>query len=178
MAIAKRSNSVYTSELALNKRVGIEKEFAQQAFTVFREIKFGITPCCFVNYEDSVASHFISEWKHSSSNKTVIGTNVAGVFIEPLATVNDAASASCPTSPSNVCTIIELDSLINGGSTYTHCFNSPLQVVTITHNLGKFPSVTIVDGNNQIVTGQVDYMNSNVIQVTFSIPFSGCAFLN
>jgi hypothetical protein len=51
-------------------------------------------------------------------------------------------------------------------------------VWTITHNLGKFPSVTIVDVANNIVVGEVVYINSNIIQVTFSSAFAGCVFLN
>jgi hypothetical protein len=178
MAIAKRSNSIYTAELALNKRASIEQEFAQQAYVVFREIKFGITPCCYVNYESSVSSHFISEWKYSKSNKIVMSTEVEGMFVEPLAPVNEEASLACPATPSNVCTIIDLAALLKGTGTFTQCFESDLTVLTITHKLGKFPSVTIVDDNNEIVVGQVDYLSSNVIQVTFSVPFKGCAFLN
>jgi len=178
MAIAKRSNSVYTAELALNKRISIEKEFAQQAYVVFREIKFGITPCCYVNYESAVTAHFMSEWKYSKSDKLILTTEVEGVFIEPLAPINEDASLACPATPSNVCTIIDLAAILKDKGTFTQCFESKLTVLTVTHNLGKFPSVTIVDDNNEVVVGQVDYINTNVLQVTFSTPFKGCAFLN
>ena len=62
--------------------------------------------------------------------------------------------------------------------TYTQCFEEAAPIWTITHNLGKFPSVTVVDLDNVVVVGQVDYLNSNIIQLTFSKPFAGCAFLN
>jgi hypothetical protein len=178
MAVAKRSNSVYTEELALNKRISIEQEFAQQVYAVFREIKFGITPCCFVNYESAISAHSMEEWKYSKSNKIVVATEVEGIFIEPLAPINDEASLACPATPSNVCTIIDLAALLKSGGTYTQCFDLPLIVWTITHNLGTFPSITVVDQNNEIVVGQVNYTNSNIITVTFSVPLKGCAFLN
>jgi hypothetical protein len=178
MAIAKRSNTAYTTDLAFNKRINIEQKFAREFYTVFKEIKFGITPCCYVDYESAVISHFISEWKYSKSNKIIVSTEVPGIFLEPLAPINDAASLACPVIPSNVCTIVDLASLLNSGSTYTQCFDSGLLVWTITHNLGKFPSVTIVDVANNIVVGEVVYINSNIIQVTFSSAFAGCVFLN
>jgi hypothetical protein len=178
MAIAKRSNTTYTTELALNKRIDIEQNFAQQSYTVFREIKFGITPYCYVDYESAAITHFISEWKYSKSNKIIVSTEVPGIFLEPLAPINDTASLACPVIPSNVCTIVDLASLLNAGSTYTQCFDADSLVWTVTHNLGKFPSVTIVDTDNNIVVGEVVYVNSNIIQVTFSSVFAGCVFLN
>jgi len=49
---------------------------------------------------------------------------------------------------------------------------------TIAHNLGRFPSVTVVDSSNQECEGAVDYLDSNNIVLSFSAPFSGEAFLN
>ena len=62
--------------------------------------------------------------------------------------------------------------------TFTFCQDAPLSVWTITHNLGKFPSVTVVDSGNSTVIGDVDYTNSNILTVTFASAFSGCAYLN
>jgi len=66
MAVAKTPNGIYNKELALNKKISIEQEFAQQVYATFKEIKFGITPCCYVNYESAVAAHFIEEWTHNA----------------------------------------------------------------------------------------------------------------
>jgi hypothetical protein len=178
MAVAKRSNKMYTEELALNERVSIEQHFAQQAFTVLREIKFGITPCCYVDYEESVMAHFISEWKYSASNKVIVSSGVQGIFLEPLAPINEEASLSCPAVPSNVCTVLDLESILIDTGTYSQCFDSPLSVWVITHNLGLFPSVTVVDSGNTVVVGDVVYVNTNTIEITFNSAFSGCAFLN
>ena len=49
---------------------------------------------------------------------------------------------------------------------------------SITHNLNKFPSVSIVDSANAEVIGEVEHTNSNSLTVKFSAPFSGKAFLN
>lgn len=49
---------------------------------------------------------------------------------------------------------------------------------SITHNLGKFPSVSIVDSGNTIVHGDIDYTNENALTITFSAAFGGKAYLN
>ena len=177
MAIVKTSNAAYQADQCLIERIDIEQNFAQQVYVVFREIKFGITPCCYSDYEDAVINKALSDWRYSKSNKTIL-IEKSGVFIEPLAPINKKASMTCPPNPSNVCTIEDICSLRSSAATYTQCFESPLASWVITHNLGNFPSVTIVDTNNEIVIGDVDYTSSNIITVTFNNPFAGCAFLN
>lgn len=49
---------------------------------------------------------------------------------------------------------------------------------TITHNLGKKPSVTVVDSAENWVIGDVVYINDNELVVSFSSAFSGRAYLN
>ncbi|HRY32123.1 MAG TPA: hypothetical protein P5531_04055 [Bacteroidales bacterium] len=61
---------------------------------------------------------------------------------------------------------------------YRHTQALPAAVWTVTHNLGKRPSVTVTDTAGTQVEGQVDYVNSNTLTITFSAPFSGYAELN
>lgn len=48
----------------------------------------------------------------------------------------------------------------------------------ITHNLGKFPSVTVVDSAGNFVVGEVIHLNNNNLTVSFRGSFSGKAYLN
>lgn len=48
----------------------------------------------------------------------------------------------------------------------------------ITHNLGKFPSVSVVDSAGSKVIGEVTYNSINKVTLTFSAAFSGNAYLN
>ena len=48
----------------------------------------------------------------------------------------------------------------------------------ITHNLGKFPSVSVVDSGNTIVYGDIDYIDNNSLTITFSAAFGGKAYMN
>ena len=72
---------------------------------------------------------------------------------------------------------------ITGGATYTHNQNSVSDTWVIVHNLGKFPSVTVVDSGGTVVTGNVVYDSNNQITLTFFangnlVAFSGKAYLN
>lgn len=49
---------------------------------------------------------------------------------------------------------------------------------TITHNLNKYPSVTIVDSADRVVVGDVEYISLNQLKVSFTAAFSGQAYLN
>jgi len=48
----------------------------------------------------------------------------------------------------------------------------------ITHNLGKFPSITVIDTGNTVVTGEYNYVTNNRVILTFSAAFAGKAYLN
>ena len=63
---------------------------------------------------------------------------------------------------------------------FSHIHNQTVSSSTwnITHNLNKYPSVSVVDSSNEEVIGEVVYVNSNSLTVKFSAPFSGKAFLN
>ena len=63
-------------------------------------------------------------------------------------------------------------------STYTYIQTSPAQTWNIFHKLGRMPSVTVVDSAGTVVRGEVEYIDSNTIKVSFSGGFSGKAYLN
>lgn len=65
-----------------------------------------------------------------------------------------------------------------GDSRYIHNQNVASDVWVINHNLGKFPSVSVVDSSNELVIGFLRYHNSNNLEVHFESAFSGKAYLN
>lgn len=62
--------------------------------------------------------------------------------------------------------------------TYVHYENTPNIEWNITHNMNKYPSVTIVDSAGSIVEGAVDYLSLNSCKITFCGAFSGKAYFN
>lgn len=48
----------------------------------------------------------------------------------------------------------------------------------ITHNLGKYPAVTVIDSAGDQVEGDLQYLGLNTVRITFGAAFSGRAFFN
>lgn len=62
---------------------------------------------------------------------------------------------------------------------YTHDQASASASWTVTHNLGRFPSITVVDtSGNRILGFEAVYDSANQVTLTFSAAFSGKAYLN
>ena len=72
--------------------------------------------------------------------------------------------------------LVALGSVARG--TFNFVQNVPAPVWTITHNLGRYPSVTIADSSGREVEGDVVYLSANAINVAFSAGFAGTAYLN
>ena len=65
-----------------------------------------------------------------------------------------------------------------GAPTFVFEQNAPATTWNIPHNLGKFPSVSVINNNNVIINGEVTYIDNNNVQLNFSAGFSGKAYLN
>mgnify|MGYP003670130564 FL=1 len=63
-------------------------------------------------------------------------------------------------------------------STFTFIQGVAATTWNITHNLNKFPSITVIDTGNTVVTGEYIYIDSNNVTLTFSAGFAGKAYLN
>jgi len=82
------------------------------------------------------------------------------------------------TSDSQPSTTVSTTTAIIGPVTYVHAQGSAASSWTITHNLGRRPSVTIVDSGGNVQIGEVLYNSDNQITVTFAAAFGGYAYLN
>mgnify|MGYP003644697980 CR=1 FL=1 len=63
-------------------------------------------------------------------------------------------------------------------ATFIFTQNVPSTTWNIQHNLGKFPSITVIDTGNTVVTGEYNYTSNTNVILTFSAAFSGKAYLN
>lgn len=61
-----------------------------------------------------------------------------------------------------------------------YLFDNPVAstVWNINHNQNKYPSVTIVDGSNNVIYGNILYVNVNNLTITFATAISGKAYIN
>lgn len=64
-----------------------------------------------------------------------------------------------------------------GGEPYTHNQLEPADTWVITHNLGRFPVIEIVDSANSVVEGDVFYQDNNTIIVSFGSALGGKAYM-
>jgi len=76
-----------------------------------------------------------------------------------------------------------MTSPIIGGITFTHNQNTSSDTWVITHNLNRFPSVTVIDSGNSMVQGTVVYNSNKQLTITFfsggsALAFQGKAYLN
>lgn len=66
----------------------------------------------------------------------------------------------------------------DGDKNYTFVQSTDAFIWNITHNLGKNPSVTVVDSGGNIIEGAVNYIDSNNVQVQFNVETRGVAYCN
>lgn len=79
--------------------------------------------------------------------------------------------------------VAELDGLAGGGPgggdlNYVHAQGTPSTSWVVTHNLGKYASVVVVDSGDSVVIPSIHYDSLNSITLTFGSPTSGKAFVN
>ena len=61
---------------------------------------------------------------------------------------------------------------------YSHTQSVSSATWTITHNLGYRPAVSVVDSGGNHVIGDVNYISTNSLTISFSSPFGGSAYLS
>lgn len=85
---------------------------------------------------------------------------------------------SMPLATQNEAGAVKLSDIEPGISTYTHVQSTPATVWTINHNLGRYPSVTILDSANSEIVGDYTFVSLDRLQVQFAVPFAGTAYLS
>jgi hypothetical protein len=73
---------------------------------------------------------------------------------------------------------IQIDIVEGFDSHYEFVQGVPATTWDITHNLDKFPSISVVDTADTTVIGSYDYVTKDRVILSFSEPFAGRAFLN
>ncbi len=106
-----------------------------------------------------------TEW-NTAYNDTVVSAAVAGTTTKTL-TLTQQDGGTLTTSWQD-----------NTDSTFVFTQGVASTTWNIQHNLGKFPSVSVVNTNDFVIHGEVEYIDNNNVTLTFSAGFTGKAFLN
>jgi hypothetical protein len=61
---------------------------------------------------------------------------------------------------------------------YLHQQMTPSTKWTINHNLGRYPSVSVIDSAGNVVYGDVKHLSLNSVQIEFAHAFGGKATFN
>jgi hypothetical protein len=88
-------------------------------------------------------------------------------------TSGDPAVVITGTAPSQV-----LNFVLPISGSYAHTQSVASATWTITHNLGYRPAVSVVDSGGNYVVGDVNYISTNALTISFSSPFGGSAYLS
>ena len=70
------------------------------------------------------------------------------------------------------------DRLLNATLEYVHAQDVPAATWTVMHNLGRRPSVRVVDSGGTVVYGGIEYVDANTLRLHFAAGFGGKAFVN
>jgi hypothetical protein len=101
---------------------------------------------------------------------TVTTEETASVVIQPgeevVVLVQDVGMQGPPGPPG-----------IPGGTRYTHVQIEASALWLIQHDLGYKPQVTVVDSADTKVYGDIHYLNDNQLEIGFTAPFSGKAYV-
>lgn len=68
--------------------------------------------------------------------------------------------------------------IYEGGAAYhRHQQDTPAAVWSIPHPLGYRPTVTVSDTAGTVIEGDVRYLSDSLVEVSFSVAFTGVAYL-
>ena len=102
--------------------------------------------------------------------KQIIGNSSTEIIADAIVVTGS------PTAADQVVTKSYVDS--RADKTYIHDQIVSSSTWSINHNLGKMPTVTVVDTADSVFVGDVEYIDMNNLVITFAFPFSGKAYLN
>ena len=95
----------------------------------------------------------------------------------PVSYIN--GGAALPANNRDTLVIFQLSGGAAGGDkNYVHTQGSAAASWTVTHSLGKFPTIAVVDSGNNVLIPDVHYVDTNSLTVSFAGPTSGKAYCN
>lgn len=155
-------------------------------FTTPRNAKYEVTE----RIGDGNENKYFISIPANATNGTVdiadLVPNITEVITQNYATMeyvnsllNDAESIPfTPTDEISSTTIQGAIEEVRAKSKYVHTQASAATTWTVSHNLQFYPNVTVVDSGENYVVGDVQYVNSNSLLVTFTHSFAGKAYLS
>lgn len=112
----------------------------------------------------------------SSDQKNITGN--MGVVNATSTNYNDLANKSKINGVELIGNKTNTDLNIINDKNYVHTQAVASRVWEVNHGLNKYCSVVVVDSGDSIVVGDVVYIDTNNVRLTFAASFSGKAYFN
>ena len=130
------------------------------------------------NFRILIESEYMLVTAKSGNTWTVTRGIEGSIAIAHAATYTNTSGQIVATEVAQVLTVVGLKTLIQQSISYSHQQNTALTVWTITHNLGRFPSIVVTDNLNNVLICDVFYVDANIVQVIHGIALIGNAYCN
>lgn len=112
----------------------------------------------------------------SSDQKNMAGS--MGVVNATSTNYNDLANKPQINGVTLVGNKTNADLNITNDKNYVHTQAVASQVWEVKHDLDKYCAVTVVDSAGNVVVGEIVYIDTNNVRLTFAASFSGKAYFN
>jgi len=93
-------------------------------------------------------------------------------------TVGTVTAGTAAVSITGVAPAQVLNFVLPLSGSYIHTQSASSSTWTINHNLGFYPAVSVVDSGENVVIGDVTYISTNTLSVSFNASFGGKAYLS
>lgn len=138
--------------------------YADSVMNIFRNLKYGITACNTIDADLAFMRYELANWQASGDYSCL----------------SEVRSNYKKWLPVNLCSddmcYINVNINISGSKSFH--VTTAQSVWLFSHNLGFNPNVTTTNEIGEEIVGLVDYVDSNTIQITFSEPVTGWAYLS
>ena len=146
---------------------GTEVDVEQEILDIETDANAELVDIEVLSNEDSVAVELADDAEVSLSDEVVVR---GGTGVTSYNDLTDKPSINGITLVGNI--------NIDGDKHYTHTQTIPSDTWEVTHNLGKYPSVEVVDSAGSVVVGDYKNIDTNTMLLTFSGAFAGKAYFN
>jgi hypothetical protein len=166
----------------LIKKIETETKFADTLYKNFVSKRYGMEPCCILDLEDITIKKELCDWNELES-KVITLSDVESSKLSILGCEIPSNTGILTWTSGDIQPLLDrlvvLENAIDDAD-LNYIFTQPtaLSIWSITHNLGKSPSVRIEDLNGNDVIAEIDYINDNTLIIIFAIPVAGTAYLN
>ena len=126
--------------------------------------------------------------KPASKYTTVTKTNTVSTVLEihdpgvagppNVLTVGTVTSGTAAVNITGTAPTQVINFVLPISGSYIHTQSASASTWTINHNLGFNPAVSVVDSGENVVIGDVTYISTNTLSVSFTASFGGKAYLS